>query len=186
MKQYYYSVAVLPALGFEEEPFFSVDSFLEHCATFVSPDDLDYIRSASLFPKMTETDSGNDPQVLSIWSRFIADLQSHTARIRSDALGWDAEELPEPSGRDVSVADIARRITAETNPYRAELQLLRLQWDFLDDLELGHFFDREKLTVYYLRLQICLRRRTISDLETGKAVFSRQYDTVAQAMMEIV
>lgn len=180
MRQYYYSVSVLPALLFDEIPFFSADEFLEHCATFVSPADMDVIRSACL-----GGESGGSG-ALTRWNEFATDIRFYLARLRAGALGWDTETLPEPAGSDPRLGDFARQLTQQDNVRKAELALLRRMWEFLDEIELGHFFDRDALVIYYLRLQIAARRATLTDDEAGSAEFTRQYEEVAQTTMEIV
>lgn len=190
MKQYYYSVSVLPAVTLEGIPFFTPHEFLEHCAVFVSADDLAYISSASLFAHWNADDGAwyalPDSGNLSRWFSFLEDLQTYLAFVRAQSLGRERIGFPDPSGLDARLEDSVRKIASEENPHRAELAFLQLQWEYLDNLELGHFFDREKLAVYFLRLQIALRRNLISDRDAGNEEFTRQYDTIAQAMMEIV
>jgi len=43
------------------------------------------------------------------------------------------------------------------NPLEIEKRLMRAQWDFLEEQEIGHFFDLDFLIIYYLKLQILER-----------------------------
>ncbi|MCG8480145.1 MAG: hypothetical protein MI724_13690, partial [Spirochaetales bacterium] len=68
---------------------------------------------------------------------------------------------------------------------KIENALLRWLWQTADSLETGHHFDREKLVVYHLKLQIAARRARINDGEAGGEAFDHQYNEVAQSLMEI-
>lgn len=183
MSQYYYSVAALPALRLEETPVYSSARFAEQCAVDVSPADLALILSARVWPDSTAV-SADGPAVLRAWYAHVADLQRYLGAARASKLGWDASELPRAAGIDPSIAESARQLVAEEDPARAEAALLRLLWSLLDTLEVGHYFDVEKLIIYYLRLQLVERRQTLIDVEAGQAEFKRQYNTVAETLVE--
>lgn len=180
MSQYFYTVSVLPAVSFTEPPFFSADAFMEECESFVSPADLAVIRTASL--------GGGDGTTGTIgaWNLFVRSIKDELARVRATALGWESDAGGDAISADPRLADFARSLTTQENPLRAELALLQRMWAYLDELELGHYFDRDRLVVYYLRVQISARRATLTDLEAGNEEFTRQYEEVAQTTMEIV
>ncbi len=180
MRQYYYTVSVLPAVHFDEPPLFSADDFLEECERFVSPADMEVIRSA--------TPAGGDDRqgTVGAWNEFARTIREELARLRLLSLGWESDGAAEYVVSDPRLAEFARNMTLQDNPRKAELSLLQRMWEFLDELELGHFFDRERLVVYYLRLQISDRRAKLTDLDAGNDEFTRQYEEVAQTTMEIV
>ena len=59
--------------------------------------------------------------------------------------------------------------------------LLRHRWSLLDDFEVGHYFDIERLIIYYLKLQILWRKQQFNR-EDGTNVFERTYNTVRRAV----
>ena len=198
MQQYYYTVASLPAIRFEEAPFLDQEAFLDICRIESSPQDLAVISAARIFPER-EDEEGTETQtehaatpvpdqvsaVLGTWIQTVRDFQSQAAQIRTQNLGWDAERIPRPAGLDASMAERTRAILNEETPLRMELALMRWLWQVAEDLESGHHFDREKLVVYHLKLQLAARRARLSDSDSGGEELDRQYEIVAHSLMEI-
>jgi hypothetical protein len=193
VRQYYYTVSSLPAIRFEEVPFLDADEFLEICRIETSPDDQALIEAARILPEADDEEGEKDDErdglrfagVLGDWNRTISDFRFHAAQIRAQNLGWDAERIPRPLGLDASMGERCRAILNEDTPLKMEHALMRWLWQLADDLESGHHFDREKLVVYHLKLQLAARRARLADSEGGGEEFDRQYEEVAHALMEI-
>lgn len=179
---YYYTVAALPALRFDDPPVFDRARFLEQCAVEVSPRDIAAILGARLWPAAADT--APTAGVMTRYRALVLDLQRYIAGGRAAKMGWDAADLPRASGAEPSLADVARALVADDDPARAEYSLLRFLWSVLDDLEVGHYFDLDILILYHLRLQLVERRLTIANQEAGQAEFKRQYNTVAESLLE--
>ncbi len=64
---------------------------------------------------------------------------------------------------------------------KAEEYLNRERWIFLEELEVGHFFDLEKLIVYSIRLQL-LERKKFFSMEKGKEHFLEMYEQIETAI----
>ena len=183
MRQYYYTVASLPAIRFEETPFLTQDEFLEYCDIEVDADDRRYIRTARIWG--ADEDEHADTGVSLLWNTHLQEIQRHAAVIRAQNLGRDAERLPRVDMQDATLPERLRQILNEDTPLKTENALLRLLWQHAESLEAGHHFDREKLFVYHLKLQIAARRTRLNDSESGADEFDRQYEVVAQSLMEI-
>jgi hypothetical protein len=50
-----------------------------------------------------------------------------------------------------------KTIIGEGNPLEQEVQIMKYQWDILEELSIGHFADIEALLVYKLKLMLLLR-----------------------------
>lgn len=190
MRQYYYTVSSFPALRFEEEPFLDISSFLELCAVEVSPEDLAYVASASIWmDTMPEGDveapAGDDSSVRYRWQRALRDVQLQAAQMRAQNLGREGERFAPVSGTDASLAERVRSILNEDTPLKMELALMRRLWNTAEELEPGHHFDRDTLFLYHVKLQIAIRRARITDSGEGGAEYDRQYEGVAESLMEI-
>jgi hypothetical protein len=187
VKQYFYTVASLPALKFEETPFLSEDAFLEMCAVEATPEDFGYIASARIRINEEEdlAPGPGETGVSAEWNRILREFQLQAAAIRAQNLGWEVERLPKPDVQDPTIPERLRQILGEDNPLKRELGVLRWLWNAAESLETGHYFDREKLVLYYLKLQIAQRRLRITDSEAGDAGFDEQYRKVAESLMEI-
>jgi hypothetical protein len=185
VSQYYYTVASLPALRFEDDPFLDVASFLDMCRVEASEEDMQYIERGSIWLTREEMEVTPGDAVSYRWFQALQDTQIQIAILRGQTLGWEGERYPAVSGSDGILLERSRSILNEENPLKMELALLRRLWQIVEDLEAGHYFDREKLFLYHLKLQIVKRKVRISDSEAGDAEFDRQYATVAESLMEI-
>ncbi|MFN2310605.1 MAG: DUF2764 family protein [Spirochaetia bacterium] len=182
MSQYIYTVSSLPTPHFESDTFLSVEDFLEICRRFMGDRDYAELESA-VVPLNTEQEPDN--AVLAEWHRRKRGMQNQLAvlragkkeqsadkHLRSDADGRLHLELP-------GVLEAARAASQEQSPLRAEEVLLRWEWNLLDELEVGHFFDLEKLIIYYLRLQV-LSRKARFNRPDGEERFKEVYQGVSQ------
>ncbi len=59
---------------------------------------------------------------------------------------------------------------SEGTPLEIEIRLLKVRWQFIENLEGGHIFDLEALILYFLKLQIQKRLFTFNK-EKGEAIF---------------
>jgi hypothetical protein len=183
VRQYYYTVASLPAIRFEESPFLSQDEFLDYCEIEADPRDMQYIREARIWG--AEDEPVGEDGVRAEWDDRLREIQRHAALVRAQSLGRDADRLPRAEMQDATLPERLRQILNEENPLKTENALLRLLWQHAESLEAGHHFDREKLFVYHLKLQIAARRTRLNDAEQGAEEFDQQYEVVAQSLMEI-
>ncbi len=184
MGQYYYTVATLPMLSFESENMPTTEEFLDLCARRMSRKDYDLLSRARLLPD--PQDMSRNP-LLRTWYEREVGLRNELARQRAAQLNRDEHSYVRttPDGDDLSgtlgVPEIAREALTQETPLKAEMVLLRYRWSTLDELEVGHHFDVERLMVYYLKLQILWRKRQFNR-EDGENVFERTYNTVRQAV----
>ncbi len=190
MKQYYYTVASLPALKLEEQPFLTQDDFLAICAVEMDVADLDYVASARIRlegeqASVVDTSPSQPTEIVAEWNRVLREFQQQAAILRAQNLGWEAERLPRPDMQDATIPERLRQILNEETPLKQELGVLRWLWFMAESLETGHHFDRDKLFLYHLKLQIALRRTYITDSDAGNEEFDRQYNVVAEELMEI-
>jgi hypothetical protein len=78
---------------------------------------------------------------------------------------------------------IAREAFAQESPLQAEDTLNRARWRYLDELEVGHYFDIDKILVYALRLQI-LARKALFEAEKGREMFEKVYSEIIRPVGE--
>lgn len=185
MQQYYYTVAALPAIKLEEKPFFEVESFLDHCAAFLHPRDLAYVEAAQIAPESNQSENSFAvvTGLLARWRLFLTALFGHGAVVRAQNLGW--EQVAKDIEFDPILSDRIRQILGDETPLKSEISVLRMMWNFVDEISTGHFFDREAILTYYLKLQLALRYERITDIDAGREEFDRQYGELSKALMEI-
>jgi len=185
VQQYYYTVAALPAVKLEEKPFFDTKTFLVHCAAFLHPRDLAYVKAARISPE----DSGQDDDgvvdrgLLAQWNLFFRTVFMNGAVVRAQSLGWEYSARDGLS--DPVLAERIRQILGDETPLKSESALMRMMWAFVEEIGTGHYFDREAILTYYLKLQLALRYQRITDTQAGREEFDRQYGELSKALMEI-
>ena len=180
MSQYYFFVASLPGLSFETERTLSPDSFLEMAEANLSSPDMRALRRARIDAPVELEDA---PEVVIEWQRFERGLRNELVKIRATRKAVDAAEYirRDDAGNDetsrIGLAEVAREAFGEESPLTGEHALNRLRWAYLDELEVGHFFDLNRVIVYYLKLQILARERMFNR-EDGERVFTASTEKI--------
>lgn len=174
MSQYYYAVASLPLLAYEMEKPYSTDAFLLLCREQLSERDYSLLADAGLTwqPGQQATTA-----LLASWWRFDRSLRNELVKLRAAKRGEEAEKYLQGETGVFAAQDLARNAFSQESPLQAEEMLNRARWSYLDELELGHYFDLEKLIIYYFRLQI-LERKNSFKREKGTENFQTIYQSV--------
>lgn len=185
MGSYYYAVASLPYLTFETEDVPGREEFLEICRQWGTESDLEILSRITLEP-----DAPGLHPILDRYQRFETGLRNELVKQRSQHLQRDPQDYihSDKTGDDhTAVSGLSEQVRAAVQaptPLKADEILDRLRWQFLDELEIGQFFNVQQMIVYYLRLQILLRRNSLTK-ETGREEFDGHYQKVRSQMQEI-
>jgi len=157
MDKYFYLAAELPFLQFKTAPVSGQEEFLSEAGKWMSGRELKSLSKADLNSLIPDHSA---PLIFREYQQFEIELRRRTAVLRRR----------EKEGNEPKVSDRLDQVLSEGNPLDKEIGLLKLRWDFLEDLEQGHYFDLEFLIVYYLKLQVLTRVFTF-DKEQGTKVF---------------
>ena len=179
MRQYYFTVSSLPYLRLDEAPGLTLDEFHAACEPWVSPRDLRLIRAADLDP----TVEGPSSPVLDSWRGWERALRSELVRPRAQRLGWDPYEHLQTAPFVYGAAQLAQEALSASNPLEAEQTLMRARWAFLEELEVRHAFDVERLVVYSLKLRL-LERRALLDPDGGRERFDSVFDALKGSILK--
>ncbi len=174
MRQYYYVIATLPLLRFEDAPPIEIEDLYYSCRDNIRDDDLELVQSASLEPR---DDRGFE--VLRQWYIWETSLRNELVRQRSQKQGVDAEGYLREGEIVPGISDIAKDALSQDSPLDAEDLLDRARWMKLEELEVGHYFDLARLLVYTLKLHL-LRRRSLFKVELGKEMFGEIYEHIRE------
>ncbi len=158
MDKYYYFVAQLPFLTFNEPSSIDKEQFLAEAKKWLSNKDFSILSPVSINDFYSQD---QDPVVLKTYKDFELTLREALASLR---------KLNTNQELKLSV-DLSLNL-AEGNPLEVEVKLLSLRWQFIENLESGHIFDLEALILYFLKLQI-LKRLFTFNKEAGTAVFDK-------------
>ena len=185
MGQFYFLVASLPTVAYESRDAIDPDEFLEVARRHLADSEFDVLKSASIAVAGEVVSAGSSGhRVIDDWNRYERGLRNALVRVRAagkhvdatlhlriDDAGDDASDAP-------GVADTAREANTHETPLGGENALNHARWSFLDELETGHFFDLDRLIVYYLKLQILARRRHFNRNEGEE-----RYHTITEGIM---
>jgi hypothetical protein len=182
LAQYYYLVASLPLLFYDSESIPSREDFLVTCRQHISPRHYRLLVSAGTNDLQTTT---TGCKTLDLWRKWEIALRNELVRLRAKNRGREAEAYLVESPGVLAPQALAREAFAQDSPLQAEDTLNRGRWSYLDELEVGHYFDIEKILVYALRLQV-LARKALFDTEKGRQMFDKLYsETISPGWREL-
>ena len=174
MSQYYYTVSSLPYLKYDSKPPLNIDSFLDICRQECTKRDLFLLQQTRLIP-----DCQDSPcfYLLKLWYSWEANLRVEIAFLRSRKKELSISKQYEISWSEIPEAkQIAHINFLQDSPLSAEEGLNIARWTFLDNLELNHHFDIEKLIIYKLKLLLLLRK-SVFTREKGEESFKNILNT---------
>ena len=157
MSNYYYLVSQLPFLQFGVSPFITEETFLYEAKKWMSQEDFYLLAQVNVNGFVFVQ---SDPPLLKEFKIFERGMRQEFSEWRKAV----------KEGKDYKISSMFSSLVLEGNPLDIEKRILRARWDFLDDMEAGHFFDREALISFFLKLQI-LKRLFIFDKEKGLNFF---------------
>lgn len=171
MAHYYYLVASFPLLFYETERILSHQEFLDLCRQHITHRHYQLLSRASTSDLRPTTPSC---RTLDLWREWETTLRNELAALRGKKKGVETEAYLVGSPGIITAQRFAREAFGQESPLQAEELLNRARWSYLDELEVGHYFDIEKILVYALRLQI-LQRKALFDEEKGREMFAEIY-----------
>jgi hypothetical protein len=164
MSQYYYFAASLPMLEPEGPPPMSAEEFLESCSRLLTAPDFMEIQQA----RLNAARAGNPRiEILKRFQEAEFGLRNELVKLRAKKLGVEQDRYIREESLNPLLAAAAREILEQETPLKSETTMSGTLWTILEDLMVGHYFDVDFLTAYYLKLQI-LERQASFQVEAGK------------------
>jgi hypothetical protein len=155
MDKYYYLIASLPLLKFMGLPPISRENFILEAKKWLSREDYITLSSVSI---NNFFHNPKDTPLLREWKDFEYSTRVELASYRRAKKQHSEYKIKK---------DLSAIIQEGDNPLETENKLLSLKWNFLEEQEIGHFFDLDFLIIYYLKLQM-LERLASFNKEKGK------------------
>jgi len=174
---YYYLISSLPAIILGEKPYYSSEEFMKLCSIWIRNSDVEKLSKLTLNLEDTNTDNNFARD----WYKYEKILRNSSVKNRAPKLNKDP--LPYLKPEDKIYTDIERKVQdsfSSATPLEKEMALDKLRWEIIDFLEIGHFFDLEKLCAYKLRLLIC-EKWVARKKETGQKNLDIVLDSLYQA-----
>ncbi len=185
MSQYYFLVASLPLLSYENRDAMEPAEYLAMLADHLSPADLETVTSAGIDAPASKDESGatTGNATIESWTRFERGLRNSLVHLRASGSSDPNDFIRvDRTGNDdtdpVELAEATREAYNHESPLSGEDILNRARWFHLDELEVGHFFDLDRVIVYYLKLLILARRRIFTRSEG-----ERQFAAINERIM---
>ncbi|HBR13922.1 MAG TPA: hypothetical protein DD723_00030 [Candidatus Omnitrophica bacterium] len=181
-RAYYYFIASLPVLKYDENPPFSLEEFLRDCLRFLSKEDY---RLIDKLLRDEDFQNKKDKGVSQAWVEFNRDLRNEIAWYRAKRNRKDPKEfLRKERTGDSYLTEIVVQASKAADPLAGERIFDAARWQLLDGLLTAHYFDREILFVYGLKLKILERFQKLNSPQ-GQAAFD-EYKNIVLPELSLV
>ncbi len=152
----------------------SIEDFVTVIQSSFAENDQDKVFAIQLNQPLQSTELSTLGQ--SYWTRE-KNLRNELVRLRAAAHQKDAKNYLVDPEIDPYILDVANSAFKAESPYDAEMVLNEWRWNFLSELEAGHFYDVDFFVAYYIKLQILNRKNSFSN-EKGNNEFKQIYQSV--------
>jgi hypothetical protein len=167
-EQYYYVITSLPYLSLNEELPIRKDDFLANCEKYLKKTDLDILESVSLF----DAEENEIPlDVIRRFFRWERGIRNALVRLRAESMGLEPDEFVRDEIVDHSQTLLAEEAFNTDSPLMAEEILNKARWRYLDELEFEHYFDIERLAIFFIKVQM-LERISSFDAVKGREIMN--------------
>jgi hypothetical protein len=178
---YYFLIAQLPYLRYEQPSTINVADFKELCRQYVAKPHRALLEQCVCgVPEDGATQKPAASAFINNWRKRELDLALRIARLRAAKLKRkDAQTADETEGWDPELQNFAKAAVAIENPLEAELFLDKGRWDYIEKLNQNTYFGVNAVYAYMLKL-LLIERRTAFRAEDGFA----EYKTLYASIME--
>jgi len=172
---YYYLMAQLPYLIYEQKPPMSSSEFKDLAKSLLKSND------AALFENLSLTCSEKtDCDFINKWQEWDKIMRLNLAKQRVIKLKLD-RPVTEPQSIHLDAAAVASKAVDESSPLDAEIMLDKARWHAIEELAGNDYFSRNTVYAYYLKL-LLLERRQIFNAEKGFAEYKSLYASIADSV----
>ena len=143
---YYYIIATLPYLSFQQKPSSTPEIFQDYCSSWCSSADMAIIRG----------EGKHQHSFHKVWKSFNSILWSQLQDIRQN------------NKKGLSAEPDVRKILAKVNPLQTEIAYELFRWNFLEAQD-TEFYSLKHLLIYQEKLIILIRLNQFNN-ENGNKV----------------
>jgi hypothetical protein len=177
---YYYLIAQLPSLNYNQPAPISSADFRELCRQHLSGSDFALLERCVLGFSAATTDAATGSPFVKEWHRRERSLALSMARERAVRLGRDvSRSAPNAAEAGFEIDSLVKAALAMGNPLEAELFLDKARWDAAEALRKSAYFGVNAVFAYMLKLLLIERRASFMPKE-GFA----EYRTLYASIME--
>jgi len=175
LKNHYYTLAALETIRLGEKLPISEEYFLQFAEDTIDAKSYQILQKSRW--GLTEPTGFSFADRILSWEK---ELRLELAKARILKLPFDTPLNLQGSDGSYNLLEQVRTVMALDSPLDAERYLDQLRWNFLEEIGARHYFDLEALVVYYLKLQLALRREKLKE-EPGRDSFEREYASLADS-----
>jgi len=175
---YYYLMAQLPYLIYDQKPPMTSASFKTLAQYFLNEKDAVFMDRLSLNPVFSEKDCGSD--FIDNWKNWEYALKLNLGKERAIKLKKENLITSEPPFFPLEAAAAASKAIDEHSPLEGELVLDKARWIAIDSLAGNDNFHREGVYAYFLKL-LLLERRQSFNVEKGFAEYKSLYASIVES-----
>ena len=161
MASYYYLVATLPMLRYEDSCPFSCDEILKMCKSNVSKKDYKIIAEAL-------SDNNASHPFVKKWYKFNTNVKKELSEQRSKKLNINSDKYKNTNDKEFRIVEGVRAALAAKNAYEGEHLLMKLYCKSLDEESTNHVFDLEGLLAFAIKLKLLERKSRFDQVEGNK------------------
>ena len=204
---YFYLMAQLPYLIFEQRPPMSSAAFMSLCETLLNKGDLALLMGLSLDPQPDEKKKRLQDEVVSAktegptysrpspssgcsfidsWREWERVLRLNLAKNRAIKKGREDLVSVEPPYIPQDASNTAAKaVNSSVSPLEGELIIDKARWNIIDTLVGYDYFNRRNVFAYYLKL-LLLERRQAFNAERGFAEYKSLYAAIVDSNINSV
>ena len=186
MGSYYYLLAQLPHLLYEQKPPMSSSAFIDLALPLLDEGDAALFKQLSLDTGTVSSGDGysyaaaaqsTGCDFIDGWRLWERALRLNLAKHRSIKRKLDTPSLAEPPYAPADAAAAAVKAINSATPLDGEIAIDRARWDAIGVLAGNDYFDRNNVFAYFLKLLLIERRQSF-DTEKGINEYESLYASI--------
>jgi len=186
---YYYLMAQLPYLIYEQKPPMSSAGFKALAFTQLSEEDAALMQYLSLdpdpegktVPSYAELCPSTGCEFIDSWREWERSLRLNIAKDRAVKLKRDNLSALEPPFYPVeAVAAALKSVNTEISPLEGEFIIDKARWNAIESLAGNDYFNRNSVYAYFLKL-VLIERRLSFNTERGFSEYKSLYASIIES-----
>ena len=174
MGSYYYLMAQLPFLIYEQKPPMSSLEFKDLAKGLMTPNDAAVFKNLSL-----NCPENSDCDFIKKWQKWDKNLRLNLAKQRIIKSRLD-KTFTEPQLMYLDAVAAASKAVDEHSPLDAEILLDKARWHAIEEIAGDDYFHRNTVYAYYLKLLLIERRQSF-DADKGFAEYKSLYASIVES-----
>jgi len=187
---YYYLMAQLPFLIYEQKPHISSDAFKSMAESLMDKEDSKLLEHLSLDPDPIKAGEGpsyaeappsTGCDFIDGWREWERTLRLNLAKYRAIHTKRENTSALEPPYMPVdAVAAAVKAVTGDSSPLDAEILIDKARWNAIDTLAGNDYFTRNSVFAYFLKL-LLIERRQAFNVDKGFSEYKSLYAEIIES-----